>query len=63
MAHLPGDMSDAARRLPEPLGYGRMVKKSDGMVAGKNDLLDGKLQAGHDYFSFAGSLPTNFTAR
>ena len=42
---------------------GRLVEQPDGVVAGEDDLLDGELQPGHGYFSFAGSVPTNFIAR
>src|SRR5262249_48776226 len=63
VAHLPGDVADAAGRLSEPLVGGRLVEQADGVVAGEDDLFDGELQPGHDYFSFAGSAPTNFTAR
>lgn len=56
-------VADAARRLPEPLVSGSLVEQPDGVVAGEADLLDGELQPGHGYFSFAGSAPTNFTAR
>src|SRR5262249_1781987 len=60
VTHLPGNMTDPARRLSKPLGSWRLVEKSDGVVAGEDDLLDAKLQGGHDYFSFAGNFPTIF---
>jgi hypothetical protein len=63
MTHLPADVTDAARRLSKPLGCGSLIEKPDGVIAGKDDLLDGKLQTGHDYFSFAANLPTNLIAR
>src|SRR5438270_13983441 len=63
MAHLPCDVTDTARRLSKPVGWGRLIEKPKGVVAGEDDLLDGELQSGHGYFSFAGSFPTNFTAR
>src|SRR5262249_39386322 len=63
VADLPGDVADAARRQPKPLVGGRLVEQPDGVVPGEDNLLDGELQPGHGYFSFAGSAPTNFTAR
>ncbi len=63
VADLPGGMADPSRRLSKPLGNWRLVKKSDGVIAGEDDLLDGKFQPIHGYISFAGSAPTNFTAR
>ena len=42
VAHLPGDMADAARRQPKPLVGGRLVEQSKGVVPGDDDLLDGK---------------------
>jgi hypothetical protein len=62
-AHLPGEVADAIGRLAEPLVRRRLVEQSDGVVAGEDELLDGKLESGHDYFSFAGSAPTSFNAR
>src|SRR5262249_25105229 len=49
MADLPGDMADAARRLAKPLGGGRLFEKPDGVFAGENDLLDGKLKSIHRF--------------
>src|SRR5262249_44721594 len=63
VAHLPGDVADATWRLPEPLGRRRLVEQPDGVLAGKDDLLDGELESGHDYASFFGSVRTNFVAR
>jgi hypothetical protein len=40
-----------------------LIEKADGVITSKDDLFDGNLQPGHDYFSFADSFPTNFTAR
>src|SRR5262249_19685418 len=56
-------MTDPARRLPKPVLGPDLVEQPERVVASKDDLLDGQLQPRHDYFSFAGSVPTNFTAR
>src|SRR5205823_13214226 len=55
-------VADAARRLPEPVGRRRLVEQPDGVVAGEDDLLDCELEPRHGYFSFAGSVFTNFSA-
>ncbi len=47
--------------LSQPLGCGRLVEKPDGVVSGEDNLFDGHLESRHDYFSFAGSIPTNLT--
>src|SRR5262249_13686325 len=41
----------------------RLVEQPNGVVPGEDDLLDGELQPGHGYFSFAGSVRTNLVAR
>src|SRR5262249_40470635 len=40
MANLPADVADAAWRLSKPLGLRGLVKQPDGVVAGKDDLLN-----------------------
>src|SRR5262249_25768729 len=41
----------------------RLVEQPEGVVSGEDDLLDGELQPGHDYFSFADRVPTKRVAR
>ena len=43
MAHLPSYMADATRRQPKPIRCGGLFEKPDGVIAGENNLLDGKL--------------------
>src|SRR5262249_50284269 len=56
-------MTYTAWRLSQPLRWGRLIEQPGGVLAGEDNLVDGELQPGHDYCSFAGNVPTNFTAR
>jgi hypothetical protein len=47
VADLPGDVADAAWRLPKPIGRWGVVQEVDCVVAGEDDLLDGQLQSAH----------------
>jgi hypothetical protein len=47
MTHLPCNVADTAWRLSKPLRCWCLIEKPNGVVAGKDDLLNGKLQAGH----------------
>src|SRR5436309_1259739 len=50
--HLPADVTDPAKRNPEPVvGFG-LIEQPEGVVAGEDDLFDGESQPGHFYFSF-----------
>src|SRR5262245_40572880 len=58
VADLPGDVSHADRRLSKPIVSLRVIEKSLSVVAGKDDLLDGKVYAGHSTFPFrCGRIP------
>src|SRR5579884_1369065 len=63
MPDLPGDVANSTGRQSKPLVCWRMIEKTDRVLASEDDLLDGQLKSGHHSFSFAGSAPTNFTAR
>src|SRR6516162_11885275 len=52
VANLPGDVTDAVRRLAKPLSNSRLVQQANRVVAGEQDLLDGKLQPRHVNYSF-----------
>lgn len=58
MTHLPADVADTARRHLKPICCWCLIEKPDSVFAGKDDLLNDKLKAGHDYFSFAGNVLT-----
>jgi hypothetical protein len=42
-------VTDTARRLPKPLRCWCLIEKPDRVVAGEDDLLDGKLQSIHRF--------------
>src|SRR5262245_52876878 len=49
MTHLPADVTDAARRLSKPLDPRRLIQQPEGVVASKDDLLDGQLESIHGF--------------
>jgi hypothetical protein len=43
MTHLPSDVAHAARGLSKPLRCWRLIEKTESVIAGEDDLLDGEL--------------------
>src|SRR5262245_45002169 len=53
VADLPRAVTDPDRRHAKPLVSGRLVEEAQGVVAGEDDLLNGQLQAGHEWSRYS----------